>query len=53
MSANNECGVFFGVTKSGKEYLSLCDINTLSELVDVWGDDLNVSKGLFIDENTA
>lgn len=47
-----EFGVFLGI-KSSVISLSLNDRNGLKECVDVWGDDLYVSRGLFIPPEAA
>lgn len=44
-----DVGIFIGMAKDKKEYLSLKNRDTLTELIDVWGDELNVSRGLFVD----
>ena len=51
--AIKELGVFLGISLDSKEYLSLSDRALLNEVVDVWGDDLYVSKGLFIPAELA
>ena len=51
--AVKELGVFLGISLNSEEYLSLSDSGFLNEVVDVWGDDLNVSKGLFIPAELA
>ena len=51
--AVKELGVFLGISLDSKEYLSLNDSGLLNEVVDVWGDDLYVSKGLFIPAELA
>ena len=51
--AIKELGVFLGISLDSKEYLSLADSECLNEVVDVWGDDLYVSKGLFISAELA
>lgn len=51
--AVKELGVFLGISLDSEEYLSLSDSERLNEVVDVWGDDLNVSKGLFIPAELA
>lgn len=51
--AIKELGVFLGISINSEEYLSLGDRERLNEVVDVWGDDLNVSKGLFIPAELA
>ncbi len=48
-----ELGVFLGITLNEDEYLSLSDRDALETTVDVWGDDLLVSEGLFIPEELA
>lgn len=46
-------GMFLGMTAGGREYLSVGDADALSETIDVWGDDLMVSRGLFIPVRSA
>lgn len=55
IAAVEEYGVFLGYKNNGsrEEYLSLGDKNCLNELVDVWGDGLYVSQGLFISAELA
>lgn len=48
-----ECGVFLGIKKGSVISLSLNDRNGLKECVDVWGDGLYVSRGLFIPPEAA
>ena len=48
-----DAGVFIGVTMDEREYLSLKDKELLTELIDVWGDELNVSRGLFVSVDEA
>ena len=51
--AIKELGVYIGISYNSKEYLSLFDGEHLNEVVDVWGDDLYVSRGLFIPAELA
>ena len=44
----DESAMFLGMKSGDSEYLSLGDADALSETIDVWGDDLLVSRGLFI-----
>lgn len=53
ISAIKELGVYLGVSNYSGEYLSLFDRELLKEVVDVWGDDLYISKGLFIPAQLA
>ena len=48
ISAQKELGFFISITDSKNIYLTLGDRNTLNETVDIWGDGLYISKGLFI-----
>ena len=41
-------GFFISITDGKNIYLTLGDRNTLNETVDIWGDGLYISKGLFI-----
>ena len=51
--AIKELGVYIGISYNSKEYLSLFDREYLNEVVDVWGDDLYISKGLFVPAELA
>ena len=44
----DESAMFLGMKSGDSEYLSLGDAGALSETIDVWGDDLLISRGLFI-----
>ena len=48
ISAQKELGFFISITDDENTYLTLGDRNTLNETIDVWGDGLYISKGLFI-----
>ncbi len=48
ISAENGLGFFISITNAENTFLTLGDSHTLSETVDVWGDGLFISKGLFI-----
>ena len=48
ISAQKELGFFISITDGKNIYLTLGDRNTLNETVDIWGDGLYISKGLFI-----
>ena len=48
ISAQKELGFFISITDHENIYLTLGDRNALNETVDVWGDGLYISKGLFI-----
>lgn len=52
-SAIKELGVYLGVSNHCGEHHSLFDRELLDEVIDVWGDDLNISKGLFIPAQLA
>lgn len=53
IAAVKEYGVYIGFFDGKQEYLSLSDKEKLSNVVDVWGDDLYVSEGLFISPQLA
>ncbi|MCM1508130.1 MAG: hypothetical protein NC177_13525 [Ruminococcus flavefaciens] len=53
LASVKEYGVFLAYHSDGKTNLSLHDKNNLEELVDVWGDGLYVSAGLFIPPEIA
>lgn len=53
VAAVKEYGVYLSITDNNKIYLSLSDKSKLSDTVDVWGDDLLVSEGLFINTGLA
>ncbi len=46
--AEKELGFFIEITDGEDMYLSLGDKGALSEVIDVWGDGLYISKGLFL-----
>lgn len=48
-----EYGVFLGSKNGSAVFLSLNDRNRLKEVVDVWGDGLDVSIGLFVSPEIA
>ncbi|MBR1553860.1 MAG: hypothetical protein IJ644_00530 [Oscillospiraceae bacterium] len=48
-----EAGFHVGITDDSGTYFSLGNKELLTELVDVWGDDLYISKGLFIPPHLA
>ena len=48
ISAQKELGFFISITDDENTYLTLGDKNALNETIDVWGDGLYISKGLFI-----
>ncbi len=48
-----EYGVFLGYSDGENTHLSLHDRNNLDKVVDVWGDGLYVSEGLFISPEIA
>ena len=49
----NGYGVYIGVSDRENTYLSTSDRLNLSSVIDVWGDGLYVSEGLFISPQTA
>ncbi|MCH5204355.1 MAG: hypothetical protein J1F03_06380 [Oscillospiraceae bacterium] len=51
--AVKEFGVYIGISYDSREYLSLFDSECLNEVVDVWGDGLYVSRGLFVPAELA
>ena len=53
ISAVKEFGVYIGISNASGEYLSLFDSELLEEVVDVWGDGLLVSRGLFVPAELA
>jgi len=53
IASMKDLGVFLGITHNEDEYLSLSDRDALETTVDVWGDDLLISEGLFIPEELA
>lgn len=53
IAALEEYGVYLGYSSNNTKYLSLFDRNKLSNILDVWGDGLYVSEGLFIAPETA
>lgn len=53
LASVKEYGVFLAYHSDGKTNLSLHDKNTLDKVVDVWGDGLYVSQGLFIPPEIA
>ena len=53
LAAADDLGMFLRLTADGTEYLSCGDADDLAETVDVRGDDLLVSRGLFIPVRTA
>ena len=53
IAAEKELGFFISITDDENTYLTLGNRNTLNETVDVWGDGLYISKGLFIPFPTA
>lgn len=46
--AEKELGFFIAITNNEAVYLSLGDEERLDEVVDIWGDELYISKGLFV-----
>ena len=46
-------GVYIGVSDKKHTYLSISDRSKLSSVVDVWGDGLYISEGLFISPQSA
>ncbi len=53
IAAERGLGFFIEITDGKDMYLSLWDKGTLSEVIDVWGDGLYISKGLFIPVSLA
>ncbi len=53
IAAVKEYGVYIGVSDENQSYLSLSDRDKLENVVDVWGDGLYVSEGLFISPRLA
>lgn len=49
----HEYGVYIGYSNSEHIYLSLSDKTKLCKVIDVWGDGLFVSEGLFISPQLA
>lgn len=49
----SEYGVYIGFSDKEHTYLSISDRSKLSSVVDVWGDGLYVSEGLFISPQSA
>lgn len=52
-SVQKELGVFLGITDNSGIHLSLFNSEKLDDVVDVWGDGLYISIGLFIPEELA
>lgn len=53
LASVKEYGVFLAYISDGKTNLSLHNRSTLDKVVDVWGDGLYVSEGLFIPPEIA
>ena len=53
IAAENELGIFLGMTAGDQEYLSLGDADALAETVGVLGDDQQIARGLFIPVTAA
>lgn len=53
LSAEKGLGIFLGITDQSGIHLSLFNAEKLDDVVDVWGDGLYISKGLFIPEDIA
>lgn len=53
IAAVNEYGVYIGFSDENRECLSISDRSKLSTVIDVWGDGLYVSEGLFISPQQA
>lgn len=49
----NGYGVYIGFFDGSQEYLSVADKEKLNNVLDVWGDGLYVSEGLFISPQSA
>jgi len=52
-AVDKEHGIYIGIFEDKKSLLSLNDYGKLAETIDVWGDDLLISEGLFIDFQIA
>lgn len=53
IASAKEYGVYVGFSVGKQQYLSLSDATKLSSVIDVWGDGLYVSEGLFISPKKA
>ena len=53
IAALSELGISIAITDAEGVHLTLQDADKLTEVVDVWGDGLNISIGLFIPEKLA
>lgn len=53
IAALSEFGVSISITDAEGVHLTLQDADKLTEVVDVWGDGLDISVGLFIPEELA
>ena len=53
IAALEDYGVYLGFAGEGDVWLSVRDRSNLCNLLDVWGDGLYVSEGLFIDSASA
>ena len=53
IAALSEFGVSISITDAEGVHLTLQDADKLTEVVDVWGDGLDISVGLFIPEKLA
>lgn len=53
IAAVKEYGVYLGFSEIDRELLSISDKSKLDSVIDVWGDGLYVSEGLFISPQSA
>lgn len=53
IAAVSEYGVYLGFSDEDRECLSISDKSKLDSLIDIWGDGLYVSEGLFISPQSA
>lgn len=53
IAAVNGYGVYIGFSDESRECLSVSDKTKLDSVIDVWGDGLYVSEGLFISPQSA
>ncbi|MBR1599071.1 MAG: hypothetical protein IJ661_09200 [Lachnospiraceae bacterium] len=52
-SSQNDLGIFIGISDNTGIHLSISDENKLNEVIDVWGDGMYISKGLFVPDFLA
>lgn len=53
IAAVKEYGVYLGFADENRELLSIADRNKMDNLIDVWGDGVYISEGLFISSQSA